>query len=77
MNWYEHTDSDTVTAVLELPGLKPENITIILSDNKLTISGESTDRRPQGRGKYTTRELPYGTFSRELTVPSGLKVCEV
>ena len=37
MNWYEHTDSDTMTAVLELPGLKPENITIILSDNKLTI----------------------------------------
>ncbi|KAH0828089.1 HSP20-like chaperone, partial [Lanmaoa asiatica] len=74
MNSYEHDDStNKVTATLELPGLTRGDFTIDLLHDKLTISGECADQKPQGEGRYTSRELPYGKFSRVLTVPLGTR----
>ena len=65
----------------DLPGLKPEEIKIHLSDNVLTISGErksETKKDEQEKGKKngaTTHivERYYGTFSRSISLPSNVK----
>ena len=78
MNKYEHTDNQTgltnVTVMIGLPGLQPEDVTIDLLHDKLTISGKSIEH-PEG--KYSVRELPRGKFSRAVTVPLGMRVCQL
>ena len=40
MDLCEDPDSQTITACLELPGLKPSDVEIQLHDDKLTVSGK-------------------------------------
>ena len=74
MDVHENVENNTVTASLELPGLKPEEVNIDVNQDRLTISGESsTDQERNERG-YTVRERSSGKFSRTLMLPQGTKV---
>lgn len=55
----------------ELPGLKPEDITVTSERRRLTISGE---RKPEEgeRGAYHRRERSWGRFSRSIVLPEDL-----
>jgi HSP20 family protein len=55
----------------ELPGLRPEDITVTCEHRRLTISGE---RKPEGaeNGGYHRRERPWGKFSRSIDLPADL-----
>lgn len=56
----------------ELPGLKPEDITVICEQRRLTISGE---RKPESaENGYHRRERPYGRFSRSIQLPADLDI---
>lgn len=52
----------------ELPGLRPEDITVTCEQRRLTISGE---RKPESaENGYHRRERPYGRFSRSIQLPA-------
>jgi HSP20 family protein len=56
----------------DLPGVKPEDVSIELEDDVLTISGH---REASGEGEQNgvhRRERAYGAFSRTLTLPAGI-----
>ena len=63
-----------MTATFELPGLTPENVTIDVDHNRLTVSGESGTSSSHEDSGWTVRERRYGKFSRALQLPLGIKV---
>lgn len=52
----------------ELPGMKPDDVSIELNDGYLTISGEKKDEYHSDKGKYRRHERRYGQFKRAMYV---------
>jgi HSP20 family protein len=61
-----------------LPGLKPEDVTIDITGEMLTIKGETKAEQEIKKEDYLYQERRYGTFSRSVALPIGLKTekCE-
>ncbi len=63
--WQDHK---TIFAEAELPGMKMEDIEVLVSNNEVTINGErkldSSDS-----ASYHRRERHLGSFSRSITLP--------
>lgn len=55
--------------VAELPGVAPEDVTIELQGDVLTIKGEKKAEREEGEATWTVRERRYGSFLRSLRLP--------
>jgi HSP20 family protein len=61
-----------------LPGLKPEDVTIDITGERLTIKGETKAEQDIKKEDYLYQERRYGAFSRSVILPTGLKTdkCE-
>jgi HSP20 family protein len=55
--------------LIDLPGVKSEDVNIEVNDHVLTISGT---RAPAEVGEGKLLERPYGSFVRNLTLPKGV-----
>ncbi len=55
-----------------LPGLKPEDVDITISDGVLTIKGETKADEEVKREEYIYQEHRYGAFSRSVALPEGV-----
>jgi HSP20 family protein len=67
VNVWVNEEGQLITA--EMPGLKPEDISIDVTADALSISGE---REPAEAGKdanYHRQERNYGSFSRTIQLP--------
>jgi HSP20 family protein len=64
----ETEDSVTVKAVL--PGIKPEDVEISVSEGVLTVKGESRFEQKSEHENYYRQEIRYGAFSRSIPLPS-------
>ena len=56
-----------------MPGVKPEEVDISITDNILTIKGENKAEEKIERKDCLYQEHRYGTFCRSVTLPRGLK----
>jgi HSP20 family protein len=56
-----------------LPGVKPEDISIDITGETLTIRGEHKAEQEIKEKDYLYQERRYGAFSRSVALPSGLK----
>ncbi len=56
-----------------MPGLKPEDITIDVTGETLTIKGESKAEEEVQKRDYLYQERRYGAFSRTIALPGGLQ----
>jgi HSP20 family protein len=74
LDLYQNTDN--VVAVVELPGLRKEDIEISLQDGTLTISGERKEEAGQPEGATRT-ERCTGKFRRSITLPTQVDVNKV
>jgi HSP20 family protein len=64
-----YESGDHFVAVVELPGMRKEDIDISLHDGTLTISGER--KRESANGETAQRTERYiGTFRRSITLPT-------
>lgn len=68
-----YQDADNVVAVLELPGLRKEEIEISLHDGVLTIAGD----RKNGSGDGDKAERFVGKFRRSVTLPTQIDSAKV
>ncbi|MFI5261645.1 MAG: Hsp20/alpha crystallin family protein [Candidatus Limnocylindrales bacterium] len=72
-----HTTPDALVVEAALPGVKPEQVEITLSDDTLTISGSNEVKQESDRagqpGGYLYQEIRRGSFSRTVTLPSDLQ----
>ncbi len=61
--------NDEYVVLVDLPGVKSEDVTVELNDQVLSISGT---RVPASIGGAQRTERPYGSFFRTLTLPKGI-----
>jgi HSP20 family protein len=54
----------------ELPGAKPEDVDITLSDGILTVKGEKKSERDEKQKNYHMIERSYGAFQRSFRLPA-------
>jgi HSP20 family protein len=71
-----YQNADNVVAVVELPGMRREDIEISLHDGMLTISGERKRVNPNGE-KAERTERYIGKFRRSITLPTRVDANKV
>ncbi|MBX6326116.1 MAG: Hsp20/alpha crystallin family protein [Chthoniobacterales bacterium] len=71
-----YESNNDVVAVVELPGMRKEDIDISLHDGTLTISGERK-REITGGEKAQRTERYVGTFRRSITLPTRVDANKV
>ena len=60
-----------------LPGIKPEDVEVNITDDTLTIKGETKAEKKVDEEDYLCRECHYGSFFRSVTLPRSLKTDNV
>ena len=72
VNAAETKDEFTVTA--ELPGMKPEDVSVDFTDGMLTLRGEKVNEKTEKEDDrtYYMWERRFGTFQRTLPFPGGI-----
>ena len=61
----------------ELPGLKPEDVKVEVTDDSLIIQGERKWEQKEREGKGYRTERRYGQFYRALALPDGAKFDQI
>ncbi|MFN2475396.1 MAG: Hsp20/alpha crystallin family protein [Chthoniobacterales bacterium] len=74
LDLYQTTDD--VVAVVEIPGMRKEDIEISLHDGVLTIGGERKEEHAE-RDKVTRTERFVGKFRRSISLPTRVDVNNV
>jgi len=65
---------DEVVVKAAIPGVKPEDIDVSVSNDVLTIKGEFKQEENVERENYIRRERRFGSFSRALPLPTPVNV---
>lgn len=62
---------DDIHVMIELPGLRPEDVDITLENNVLTVSGEKREeqREEDADHRWHLSERRYGRFDRSFVLP--------
>lgn len=60
-----------VVVKLELPGVDPDAVSLVVEENILRVSGVRSDERPTD-AVYHQMEIVYGAFERTVMLPPGL-----
>ena len=63
---------EQIELTVELPGLKPEDVSVTLEDGVLTVSGEKRGESDETRKGYRMVERRFGAFSRSVRLPAGV-----
>jgi len=62
--------AESVVVVVEIAGIKDQDVEISVEGNTLTIRGQREDRQRHPRRLYTQMEICCGPFQRILTLPA-------
>lgn len=71
--------NDELHVTAELPGLKPEDVTVTVENGVLSISGEKKQEFQEGKeeGNYYLFERRYGRFERSFTLPRTVNADQI
>lgn len=67
-----HNDGQLMVRA-DLPGLTKDDVTVELTDDMLTISGERKEEKEEKREGFYRSERSYGSFYRQIPLPDGTK----
>lgn len=68
-----YTTTDSVVAKVALPGVKPEDVDVSISDDVVTVSGTfGAEQETTGEG-FVHKELSRGSFQRSFAIPTAVK----
>lgn len=70
-------DKDNLVAVLEVPGMKKEDIEVSVHEGVLSLSGERKRESESDEAGVHRSERTYGRFQRTLTLPKPVKVTDI
>ena len=62
-------DRDSVKIVVEIPGVKAEDVNLLLENNVLTIRGEKKQVAEEKSERVHRYERSYGAFERTFALP--------
>ncbi|HET9602910.1 MAG TPA: Hsp20/alpha crystallin family protein [Gemmatimonadales bacterium] len=63
-------DKDGIKLVMEVPGVKPEDVKLQIENNMLTIRGEKRQVAEEKADRVHRYERSYGSFERTFSLPS-------
>ncbi len=66
-----------LVAKFDLPGVKKDEISVEFCDGGLTVSGERKHESEERRDDWFRSERTYGSFSRTIPLPEGVKPDDV
>jgi HSP20 family protein len=72
---YETDEAFVVKAAA--PGIKPEDIEIQVTNNVLTVRGETKEEEKEEGARYHRVERRYGRFERSVALPTRVNADEV
>lgn len=72
-----YQNNDNLVAVVELPGMRKEDIEISLHDGTLTISGERKSSSSNNGDKAERTERYFGSFRRSISLPARVDTNKV
>lgn len=62
-----------VIVTASIPGMKPEDITVEVEGNMLTIAGASKTETEDKNENYYRREITQGSFHRQIQLPTEVE----
>jgi HSP20 family protein len=66
----EVAESDgEVTVKMEIPGVEKDQIQLTVSDDALTVRGETRKETEERKKRYYRQEIRYGSFQRTVPLP--------
>ena len=69
-----HTeDPHELTVVIELPGVDPGSLNLVVGERMLMIAGERHRPKVDGGVSYQQMEIEYGRFQRNLQLPADVE----
>lgn len=66
-----------IKVVLELPGVRPEDVQITLENNTLNISGEKHQEAEESTQRVHRYERSYGRFERNFLLPATVDMDQI
>jgi HSP20 family protein len=63
-------DNGAYIVEASVPGMKPNDLDVSITDNILTIKGEVKQEQDISKEKYHLRERRYGSFARSIALPA-------
>jgi HSP20 family protein len=73
---FRSADPPELTVIVELPGIEPDTIQIVVDERTLLVAGER--QRPSfpgpGRVEVQQMEIDYGPFQRRINLPEAVDV---
>jgi HSP20 family protein len=79
--WLPPTDifenADGINIMVELPGLKPEDVKLTLENHTLTIRGEKKQTAEEKTTTVHRYERSYGSFERSFSLPTSVDADKV
>jgi HSP20 family protein len=70
-------DKDAITVKAELPGMTADDINISVQGNTLSITGEKKEETEEKKEGYYHSERRFGSFRRDLMLPSDVDASKV
>ncbi len=72
-------DDDSIDVKAEIPGLDEKDINVTIENSMLTISGEKKyeSKKEDKDRKLVVSERKFGSFSRTISLPDGIKADKV
>ena len=71
-----YEDKDRVTVKAELPGVTQDDLSVNVTEDTLTISGERKNKREDNEGSTLFSETIYGNFHRAIPLKQAVKLDE-
>ena len=68
---------DGIELTVELPGLEEKDVNVSFDDGVLTVSGEKKFESEKKDKNYQFIERSYGSFSRSIALPEGVKADQI
>jgi HSP20 family protein len=72
-----YLDENSFHITVDLPGIEPQDVELIVKDNQLTLKGERKAAQEHKNGNRLRQEMRYGAFARTFTLPKGVKAEEL
>jgi HSP20 family protein len=70
-------DNGHLVVRADVPGIKPEEITVEVTDDAITLTGRHEETKQEKEAGFVRRERRYGAFSRTLPLPEGVDAQKV
>jgi HSP20 family protein len=67
-----YEEDNNVIAKMNLPGVKPEELDIMVEEDSLSVSGSREEEKETDKKDYYSKEIRRGSFSRSVALPKAV-----